>query len=76
MQGSWWKSSRGSTGKRTKKLGDRSRTKKKKSSIEGYQGDTRRSSSMDRETGNMKERGRGDGTKIGPDGNIPWDEES
>jgi len=31
---------------------------------------------MDRETESMREKERGDGTKIGPDGNIPWDDES
>ena len=63
-------------GKKTKKLGDRSEMKKKKNLIEGYQGNTWRNSSTDGETGNMRGRGRRDGTKIGPDGNIPRDEES
>jgi len=50
--------------------------KKKKNLIEGYQGNTWRNSSTDGETGNMRGRGRRDGTKIGPDRNIPRDEES
>ena len=50
--------------------------KKKKNSIEGYQGDTQQNSSMDGETESMRGKGRGDGTRIGPDGNIPRDEES
>jgi len=31
---------------------------------------------MDGGTGGMKGKGREGGTKIGPNGNIPWDEES
>ena len=63
-------------GKKTKKSGDRSRSKKRKSLIGDYQGNTRRNSSTDGGTGSTKGKGRGAGMKIGPDGNIPWDEES
>jgi len=63
-------------GKRTKKLGNRSRSKKRRSLIGGYQEGTQRNSSTDGGTGSTREKGREDGTKIGPDGKIPWDEES
>jgi len=63
-------------GKRTKKLGDKSRSKKIKTLIGDYQGSTRRNSSTDGETGSMRERERRDGTKTGPDGSIPQDEET
>ena len=65
------KSLKESTGKRPKKLDDRSRLKKKRSLTEDYQRDTQRSSSMDGGTGSTREREREDGTKLGPDGNIP-----
>jgi len=63
-----------STGKRLRKLGDKSRLKKRRSLTEGYQGDTPQNSSTDGEIGST--RGRGDGMKNGPNGNIPWGEES
>ena len=62
--------------KRTKKLGDRSRLKKKGYSTEGYQKGTQQNSSTDGGIGSTRGREKGDGTKIGPNGNIPWDEES
>ena len=57
--------------KRTKKLGNRSRSKKKRSSIEAYQEGTWQNSSTDEETESMKGRGKRDGTRTGPNGNIP-----
>jgi len=60
----------------TKKLGDRSRLKKRGNSTEGYQEGTQQNSSTDGGIGSTRERERNNGTKIGPDGNIPWDEES
>ena len=66
---------RGSTGKRLKKLGDRSRSKKGRNLTKGYLEDIQ-NSSTDGETESTRERERKDGTKIGPNGNIPWDEES
>ena len=62
-------------GKRTKKLGDRSRSKKKRSLTGDYQENTRRNSFMDGEAGSMRGKGRGDGMKIGPSENIPQNEE-
>ena len=59
-----------------KKSGNRSRLKKRGSLTGGYQRDIWRNSSTDGETGSMKGREKGDGTKIGPNGNIPRDEES
>jgi len=63
-------------GKRTKKLGDRSRSKKRGSLTGGYPGGIWQNSSTDRGTGSTRGRGREDGMKIGPDGKIPWNEES
>jgi len=63
-------------GKRPKKLGDRSRSKKRGNLIEDYPGGIWQNLSMDGGTGSTRERGREDGTKIGPDGNIPQDKES
>ena len=63
-------------GKRTKKLGDRSRSKKKKSLTGDYPGSIQRNSSTDGRTRSTRGREKGDGTKIGPNGNIPRDEES
>ena len=50
--------------------------KKKRNLIEDYQGSTQQNSSTDREIGSTRGRGRGDGTKIGPDRNIPRNKES
>ena len=63
-------------GKKTKKLGDRSRLKKRRNSIGGCWKGTRQNSSTDGGTESMKGRGKGDGTRTGPNGNIPRDEES
>ena len=63
-------------GKRTKKSGNRSRSKKRRSSIGGCQESTWQNSSTDRGIGSTKGKEREDGTKIGPDGKIPQDEES
>ena len=67
---------KGSTGKRTKKLGNRNRSKKKRNLTEGYQENTRQNLSTVGEIRSTRGKGRGNGTKIGLDGNIPWDEES
>ena len=63
-------------GKGTKKLGDRSRSKKRRSLIGGCQEGTWQNSSTNREIESMKEKGKEDGTRIGADGNIPQDKES
>jgi len=63
-------------GKRTKKSGDRSRLKKRRSSTEGYLEGIQQNSSTDRKTRSMRGREKGDGTKTGLNENIPWDEES
>jgi len=67
---------RGSTGKRTKKSDDRSRSKKRRSLIGGYQEGTWQNSSTDGEIGNMRGREKEDRTKTRQNGNIPWNEES
>jgi len=59
-----------------KKSGDRRRLKKRRSSTGDYQEDIWQNSSMDREIGSTRGREKEDGTKIGPDGNISWDEKS
>jgi len=51
-------------GKRTKKLGDRSRSKKRRNLTGGYQEGTQQSSSMDGKMGNMRGREKGDGTMV------------
>ena len=63
-------------GKRTKKSGDRSRLKKKGSLTGGCQEGIWQNSFMDGKTRSTKGRGRDGGTKIGPNRNIPRDEES
>ena len=63
-------------GKRTKKSGNRSRSKKRRSLTEDYQEGTWRNSSTDGGTGSTKEKEKGDRTRIGPNGNIPQDKES
>jgi len=66
---------RGSTEKRPKNSGDRSRKKKKRNLARNYLGNLWQNYYMDREGKDTKGRERRDGTKIGVDGRIPWDEE-
>jgi len=66
---------RGSTGKRQKNSGDRSRKKKKKNSVRNYLGNLRQNYYMDKEGKGTKEREKRDRTKIGVDGRIPQDKE-
>jgi len=63
-------------GKRAKKLGDRSRSKKRRSLTGGYWEGTWQNSSTDGEIGSTKGRGKRDGMRTGPNGSIPQDEES
>ena len=63
-------------GKRPKKLGSRSRLKKKGYLTKDYLGGIQQNLSTDGEIGSTREKERGDRTKIGPNGNIPRDEES
>ena len=65
---------RGSTGKRQKNSGDRSRKKKKKNLVRNYLGNLRQNYYMDREGKGTKGRERRDRTKIGVDRRIPQDE--
>jgi len=44
--------------------------------IGGYQEGIWQNSSTDRGIGNMRGREKGDGTRTGQNGNIPWDKES
>jgi len=62
--------------KRTKKLDNRSRSKKRRNLTGGCREGTRQNLSMDRGTESMKGRGKRNRTKIGPNGNIPRDKKS
>ena len=67
---------RGSTGKKQKNLGDRSWKKKRRNLVKNYQENLWLNYYMDRGEKDMKGKERRDGTRIGIDGKIPWDEES
>ena len=64
---------RGSTGKRQKNSGDRSRKKKKKNLVRNYLGNLWQNYYMDGKGKGIKGRERRDGMKIGINGRIPWD---
>ena len=66
---------RESTGKRQKNSGNRSRKKKKKNLARNYLENLQQNYYTNRKEKGMKERERSDGTKIGVDERIPWDEE-
>jgi len=66
---------RESTGKRQKNSGNRSRKKKKKNLARNYLENLQQNYYTNRKEKGMKERERRDGTKIGVDERIPWDEE-
>jgi len=63
-------------GKRQKNLGDRSWKKKRRNLVKNYQENLWLNYYMDGGEEDMKRKERRDGTKIGIDGKIPWDEES
>ena len=65
---------RGSTGKRQKNSGDRSRKKKKKNLVRNYLGNLWQNYYMDRKGKGTKGRERRDRTKIGVDRRIPQNE--
>ena len=63
-------------GKRQKNSGDRSWKKKRRNLVKNYQENLWLNYYMDGGEEDMKRKERRDGTKIGIDGKIPWDEES
>jgi len=67
---------RESIGKRQKNLGDRSWKKKRRNLVENYQENLWLNYYIDGGEKDMKGKERRDGTRIGINGKIPWDEES
>jgi len=67
---------RESTGKRQKNLSDRSWKKKRRNLAENYLGSLRQNCYMGGAKGDTKKRERKNGTRIGTDRKISWDEES
>jgi len=63
-------------GKRQKNLGDRSWKKKRRNLAGNYQGSSQLNYYTVRGEEDMKGKERRDGTRIGVNGKIPWDEES
>ena len=62
--------------KQSKKSGDKSRSKKRRNSIEPCWANIQQNLCIVGGTESTKGKGRRDGRKIGPNGNISWDEES
>jgi len=62
-------------GKRQKNLGDRSWKKKRRNLAENYLGSLRQSYYTDGAKKDTQGREKRDGTKIGVNGKISWDEE-
>ena len=75
MQKSWLRSLKGSMEKRPKKLGNRNQKKKRRNSLENYQGSLQPNQYMDGEEKGIRRRGRKDRKKIGIDGKVPQNKE-
>jgi len=63
-------------GKRPKNSSDRSRKKKKRSLVGNYLGSSWQNYYMARGRKDTRKKEKGDGTKIGINGKIPWDKET
>ena len=74
MQKNWSKSLRESMEKRPKKLDNRNWKKKRRNSVENYQGSLQPNQYMDEKEKGMRERGRRDRKKIEINGKVPQDE--
>ena len=62
--------------KRPKKLGNRNWKKKRRNSVENYQGSLQPNQYMDGEKKGMRRKGKRDEKKIGTDGKVPQDKKS
>ena len=63
-------------GKRLKNSGNRSRKKKRRNLVENYQGSLWQNYYTVRRKGNMREKGKRGGTRIGVDRKIPQNKET